>query len=107
MGDTNKRLFGPAQLTAVAATKYTVPALTKTLIRHVHFFNADASARTVTVSIGADAAGTRLFDTFSIASKTGYDWYPFAVMDAAEILQAFADVTLQVTMTVFGTESVL
>lgn len=107
MGDTNKRLFGPAQLTGATATKYTVPASTKTLVRHMHFFNADVASRNLTVSLGADAAGTRLFDAFPIAAKTAYDWYPFLVMDAAEIIAAFADTTLTISMEMSGTESVL
>lgn len=107
MGDTNKRLFGPGQITNAAVTKYTVPALTKTLVRHLHAYNQDAAQRTLTVSIGADAAGTRLFDAYPIAAKTPFDWYPFLVMDAAEIMQAYADVTLMVNLTANGTESVL
>jgi hypothetical protein len=104
MTETIKRLFGPAQLTAAAATKWTVPAGEKTLFRHFHFYNADVAARTVTLSVGADAAGTRVLDGFSIAAKTPYDWYCYLPLDAAEIIQAFADVTLQVTLEGSGTE---
>ena len=106
-GRVGKRMFGPAQLTASAATKYTVGANRRGIIRHIHFYNADATARTVTCSIGTDAAGTRILDQFSIASKQPYDHYCYHVLEATEILQAFADVTLQVTMTVNGDEEVL
>lgn len=107
MATTAKRLFGPAQLTNTTATKYTVPASTKAIIRHVHFSNTTAAARAVTASIGADAAGTRLFDAYSIPAGQTLDWYGYIVMDAAEVLAAHCDVTSIVTMTVFGDELTL
>lgn len=93
MAKTAKRLYGPAALTVSAATKYTVPALTKTLIRHVHVSNTSAAALTFTMSIGTDAAGTRVFDGYSIAAGAVLDWYPYQIMDAAEILQALGSGT--------------
>lgn len=104
MGEVNKRLFGPALLTNAAATKYTVPAVTRSVARHFHFYNEDAAQRTVTLSIGADAAATRLLDAFPIAAKQPYDWYCFLPLETAEIVQAFADVTLVVSLEFSGTE---
>ncbi|SRR6266550_219074 len=107
MGKTEKRLYGPALLTAAAADTYVVPASTTAKVRMIHFFNGDGSSHTVTVSIGADAAGTRIFKDFVIAAKMGYDWYPDLNMIAAEKIQAYADVTLMVTITINGFENVL
>lgn len=101
------RLAGPAQLTAAAATKYTVPALTKTIVKTIHFYNADTVARAVTLSIGADAAGTRIYDAFSIAAGAELDRFCYYVLDVGEIIQAFADVTLKVTLTLDGDQIVL
>jgi hypothetical protein len=113
MAKTAKRLFGPAQVSNAAATKYTVPALTKTIIRHIHIQNPSASAVTFTLSIGADAAGVRLFDAYSIpaagAGVTGsvVDWFGYLVVDAAEIVQAFAGTNNILTLTGFGDELTL
>ncbi len=93
MAKTAKRLYGPAALTVSAATKYTVPALTKTLIRHVHVSNTSAGALTFTMSIGTDAAGTRVFDGYSIAAGAVLDWYPYLIVDAAEVIQALGSGT--------------
>lgn len=101
------RLAGPAQLTASAATKYTVPSSTKTVVRHIHFYNADTVPRTVTLSIGSDAAGTRIYDAFSIAAGSQSDNWCYYVLEAAEIIQALADVTLKVTLTIDGDELTL
>lgn len=106
MPRTPKRLYGPAQLTNAAATKYTVPALTKAIIRHIHIENPGAAV-TLTVSIGADAAGTRLFDVFPIPATSVFDHFCYYVMEAAEILQALASVTLQLVITIDGEEYTL
>lgn len=96
-----------------AATKYTVPALTKTIIRWIHVQNPSASIVTLSISIGADAAGTRLYDAYSIpaaaAGVTGSVLVlpVYWVMDAAEILQAFAGTNNILTLTIFGDELTL
>jgi hypothetical protein len=104
---TWKRLYGPAQLTNAAATKYTCPALTKTRIRHIHVTNPTGSAVTFTMSIGADAAGTRIYDVFSIAAGDVLNDFGVYVVDAAEIVQAFASTTLVLNITIDGEEITL
>lgn len=113
MARTPKRLAGPAQVSNAAATKYTVPAATKTIIRQLHVQNPSGSAVTLTVSIGADAAGTRLYDAYSIpaaaAGVTGsvLDIFGYWVLETTEILQAFAGTNNILTLTVFGDEYTL
>ncbi len=107
MASTPKRLAGPAQLTNAAATKYTVPSATKTIVRHIHLFNQDATARTFTISIGADAAGTRIYDAMTLAAGAEFDRFCYYILEAAEIIQAFADVTLKVNLTIDGDELTL
>ena len=102
-----KRLAGPAQVSNAAATKYTVPALTKTIIRHVHIQNPSGSAVTFTMSIGADAASLRIFDAFSIAAGTVLDHFCYYVVEAAEVVQAFAGTNNILTLTIDGDESIL
>ena len=101
------RLAGPAQVSNAAATKYTVPALTKTIVRHIHCQNPSGSAVTFTLSIGADAAGVRLFDAYSIAAGALLDHYCYYILAAAEIVQAFAGTNNILTLTIDGDEIVL
>jgi hypothetical protein len=101
MASTWKRLAGPAQLSASAATKYTAPAA-GAIVRYVRFYNADTVARTITFSVGTDAAGTRLLDARTIAAGGEFDWYPIIPMTNAEIIQAFADSANKVTLTISG-----
>lgn len=107
MAKTAKRLAGPAQVSNAAATKYTVPSTTKTIVRHVHVYNPSGSAVTFNLSLGTDAAGTRLWDSYSIGPGQALDWYPYMVMDAAEIIQAFAGTNNVLTLTIFGDELTL
>lgn len=104
MARTPKRLAGPALVTNAAATKYTVPAVTTAVIRNIQVQNPSASAADFTLSIGADAAGTRLIDGLSIPADSIYPIYCYWVMAAAEILQAFSGTNNILTLTVFGDE---
>ena len=110
MSRTAKRLVGPAVIATGPATVYTVPASTKTIIRHIHVQNPSGSAVTFTLSIGADAAGTRLFDAYSIpAAATGVtdsvrEIFWFQIMDAAEILTVSAGTNNILTITISGDE---
>jgi hypothetical protein len=113
MARTPKRLAGPAQIATGPATIYTVPALTKTIIRSIHVQNPSGSPVTLTLSIGASAAATRLLDAYSIpaaaAGVTGsvLDYFTYYIMDVAEILQAAAGTNNVLVITVDGDELTL
>lgn len=107
MAKTAKRLAGPALVTNSAATKYTVPAVTKTTVRHIHVSNTSAGAVTFTLSIGTDAAGTRLFDAYTIAAGAVLDHFGIYHLEPAEIIQALAGTTNILTLTIDGDELTL
>lgn len=104
------RLAGPAQVSNAAATKYTVPASTVTVVRHIHVQNPSASAVTFTMSIGADAAGTRIYDAYSIPGAAAgqpasvLDIFCYYVLTATEVIQAFAGTNNVLTLTIDGQE---
>jgi hypothetical protein len=113
MPRTPKRLAGPAQVATGPATIYTVPAATKTVIRYIHVQNPSASPVTLTLSVGADAVGTRFYAAYSIpaagAGVTGsvIGIWLYLVMEAAEILQAAAGTNNILTIIVNGEENTL
>lgn len=102
-----KRFAGPAQVSSAAATKYTVPAGRIATIRHIHVSNPTSSAVTFTMSIGADAAGTRIFDAYSIPANSVLDHFGVYVLSAAELFQAFAGTNNVLTLTVDGEEDLV
>ncbi len=101
-----KRLYGPSAAPTTTTTLYTVPSTTKTIVRHIHLSNPTAGALTVTLSIGADAAGTRIFDAYSIAAGSVLDHWCYYVLEAAQILAGFASAATLV-ITIDGDEIVL
>lgn len=102
-----KRLAGPAQVSNAAATKYTVPAGTITVLRHIHVVNPSGGAVTFTMSIGADAAGVRIYDAWSIAAGSELDRWCYYVLTAAEIIQALSGTNNVLTLTLDGDEITL
>ncbi len=103
-GFVSKRMSGPAALGAIA-TLYTCPANRTARVRHIHVSNPSGAAQTFTMSIGADAAGTRIFDAFSVAAGSVFDHFGVYVLQAAEIIRASGNAAL--VMTIDGDEEVL
>lgn len=104
MADTATRLCGPTQLAASAATVYTVPALTTAVMREVLVANTTAGAVSVTVSIGADAAGTRILPTVSVPATSVMQIVGWTVLEAGETLEAYASASSSLTLTISGVE---
>lgn len=104
MSSTAKRFAGPALLTNAAATKYTVPASTVSVLKYFQVENPTASPVTFTMSIGADAAGTRIYDAFTIPANSVLSVFCYYVLNATEVIQAFAGTTNEMTLTLNGVE---
>lgn len=97
-------LYGPHKLTNAAATLFTSVAASagQQVITSIHFDNTDSSARTVTLSIGADAVDLEEFSGLSIPANQTYDWNGKIVLPASTTIQGFASVTNVVTVTITG-----
>jgi hypothetical protein len=107
MARTPKRLHGPAQVSNAAATKYTTPANTKTVLREIGISNPSGSAVDFTLSIGTDAAAVRLFDGLSIAADSKQTIFVYEVLEETEIIQAFAGTNNILVLTLNGDEITL
>jgi hypothetical protein len=113
MPEIAKRYYGPALIATGPATVYTVPALTKSVIKHIHISNPSASIVTFTLSIGADAAGTRLWSVYNIpAAGVGIsdnvrDIFVYIPMTVAEILTISAGTNNILNITISGDDTVL
>lgn len=96
------RLFGPARITNVATTKFTVGAAIKNIVRHIHVINPSGAPVTFSASIGVDAVGTRIFDAFSIGAGQVLDHMCYYTLESGEIFQSFAGTTNVLVLTVSG-----
>lgn len=98
-----KRLrHGPIDSTA--ETVYTVPASTRTIVRHIHVQNPGPTAATFTLSIGADGATTRIFDAVSIPANDYLDHWCYYVLEATEVMDADSSVDDLMILTIDGDE---
>jgi len=108
MAKTATLFYGPAQLSNAAATKYTVPAGNIAVIRHIHVENPSGSPVTFTMSIGADAAGTRIYDAYSIpgaaagVTNSVMDFFCYYPVAAGTVIQAFGGTNNILTLTFGG-----
>lgn len=87
MASQEIRIFGPDDLPVGPTTYYTCPADSRTVMRHLHVSNPQSHPVSISMSIGADAYGTRLFDSYVVPPTSVYDWYPIAVIEAGETIQ--------------------
>lgn len=105
MTDTAKRLAGPTLITLAEITLYTAPTGGQAIIRQIHIVNTSAAAVTFKMSIGADAAATRLYHDLSIAAGAVFDPGPmYLVLNAGETLRAQASTTNVLTAAISGVE---
>ncbi len=89
-----KTLIGPAQALTSAVAAYVSPAATNGIVRTISA-TAKTTAITLTVSFGADAAGTRLLDAQPLTSNQIYvlnGWWVTA-QNSAHAIDATSNAT--------------
>ena len=97
-----RRLSGPALLSNSAVTLYS--AWRSAGITMLHVSNPSGSALDVTISIGSDAQGTRILDSYAVRADWAGSFKCYYVLQAGEVLQGFASVGSVATLTVSGYE---
>lgn len=103
MARTPTRLAGPALVDATAETIYTVPGSTIAVIKNVTLNNPNGDPATVTLSIGAEATGTRVF-TVEVPLNGFTNQFFYIPMAAAEVIQASSSDDDEVIITIGGDE---
>lgn len=106
---TQKRLAGPAQLTASSATYYTCPASTVTIVKQIILTNTTGTAKTATVRVYTSGTENNTFDILSAATLAANETLALncsIVMAATETIKAFASSATSVNLTVSGIEEV-
>jgi len=103
MAVTPKALIDTAQLTNAAATVYTSTNIV-TIIDSFKLVNVTAGAVTATVSIGADAAGTRFISARSLAPGETYNCPEMVgqILNAGQLIQAYASANTSVNIRASG-----
>lgn len=107
VGRIYKRLYGPAHLGTAATSLYTTPTGVKTTIRRIWANNPSGSPVDFTFSIGADAAGTRLYDSENISAGGEVEEARDHTLEPGEMIQASAGSGSTVVLVVDGYEESL
>lgn len=109
---TNKKLVEGSQLTTSAATYYTAPANTTTIIKKVTITNTSSGAVTVTIYLvpsgGSAGAANTITSAKSIAAGATYEAYEVEnqVLMTSDSIQALASAATSLTLQASGIEVV-
>jgi hypothetical protein len=96
------RVHGPAQVSNAATTKFTNTSGESFILRHVHVYNPGTGTATFTMSIGTDAAGTRLFDAYPVLEDVPLDHWCYYVLTGTETIQALSGTNNQLVLVLDG-----
>lgn len=104
-----KRLVSATLMTnsSVNQVLYTAPALTTTIIRHIHVFNNHSVDQQFSFACNATAAtsSNRFLDAINIPTGQSADFYGDWVLAAGETLNSISTAANSLTyVTVFGEE---
>ena len=106
MANTSKNLY-EGQLAATAAPNpalYTVPASTRTIVSEIILCESSGNARTVTIRYNGDAASNNVYTALALAANETLVLGHNTVLEAGDIIRAFASVAASVNMYVSGME---
>jgi hypothetical protein len=93
MGNVAGR-YGPAAVPAAAADMITaVPGGHTFSLKDITVANTTASAINFTLSVGADATGTRLYSAVTIPANSSLNWSGTRFLLAGEKMQGFGTAT--------------
>lgn len=99
-----RRFAGPAQLSASATTLYTAPTNRRAILRHISVHNPTAGSVDLTMSIGSDAASTRLYDGRPLAPDELISMFVRHPLAPGDTIQAFASSAGALVITLSGDE---
>jgi len=105
MAQTLVRMVGPVLLSDTAATVYTVPGGTTATLLDMQICNESGADAKLTLSIGTDGAGKRLFKESLVPPGKPVQRTGAINLAAGEVVQAYADIDAVLTLTISGVET--
>jgi hypothetical protein len=103
MATTPKALYH-AQPTNAAATLYTVPGSTVTVVRHIRCVNPDTVAHTFDLWRNGSADANRITETITIPPGGSFEDDVYIPLAAGDTIQGKADTSSKVTLYIGGAE---
>lgn len=96
------RLAGPVQVAGAATTILSIPDGIAAVVRFMHVQNPSGATVYLTMSVGADAAGSRFLDAYGIPAHSVKTVPIIVPLVALDRIQAFASAAATLTITLMG-----
>lgn len=103
MATTPKALYH-GQPSNTAATLYTAPSATVTIVRHIRIINPDTSGHTVDLYLNGSTDAHRITETIAVAAGSSWEDDVYIPLAAADTIQGKADASTKVTVFIGGAE---
>lgn len=103
MATTPKPLYH-GQPSSSAATLYTVPAATVTVVRHIRVLNPDTASHTLDLYRNGSAAANRLTETITIPAGGSWEDDVYIPLATGDTIQGAADASTKITVFIGGAE---
>lgn len=98
-----------AAVTASTVTVYTVPTLTRTMVKDIDICNTTAGGLTFTLYLvpsgGSPSASNALFSSLAVAANTTIQWTGVQVLNAGDTIRVLGS-ALGLTVNISGAEAV-
>lgn len=104
MATTTPKTLYHGQPTNSAATLYTVPSSTTTVVRHIRVLNPDTSSHTVDLYRNGSADSNRITETVTIPAGGSWEDDVYIALATTDTIQGKADASTKITVYIGGAE---
>ena len=104
MATTTPKTLYHNQPSSTAATLYTVPSVTTTIIRHIRAVNNDTVSHTFDLWRNGSADVNRITETVTVAAGASWEDDVYIALAATDTIQGKADAASKVTLYIGGAE---
>lgn len=104
MATTTPKTLYHAQPTSSAATLYTVPSSTTTVVRHIRAVNADSVSHTFDLYRNGSTDAARITETIIVPAGGSWEDDVYIALAATDTIQGKADASSKVTLYIGGAE---
>jgi hypothetical protein len=98
------KVMAQSQPSTTTAPIYTVPGSTMAIVRSIVIVNTDSTPRTVDMFVNGSAEANRILPTTTLQVGERIELNTIVCLGAGNTIQAKADVTAKVTVSIFGLE---
>lgn len=104
MATTTPKALYHGQPTSTAATLYTVPSSTTTVVRHIRCLNPDTSSHTLDLYRNGSGNANRITETITVPAGGSWEDDVYIPLATTDTIQGNADASTKITVFIGGAE---